>query len=99
MPLCPFSAPVAITGHYSGHFSATHSPSFSWSQVAARVISMAPPSWQDPGSSEEPAEGGCDEREKGGRGKADQGGRQVCCKLGEHQFSVLLSASRCARIW
>ena len=45
---------------------------------------MAPPSWQDPGSSEEPAEGGCDEREKGGRGKADQGGRQVCCKLGEH---------------
>lgn len=78
--------PVAITGHHSGHFSATHSPLFSWSQVAARVISMAPPSWKVPGSSEEPAEGGCDQREKRGRGKADQGGRQVWCKLGEHWF-------------
>ena len=99
MPPCPLRAPVAITGRHGGRFRASPSPAFSRPQVAARVVSMAPPPWQDPGSSEEPAEGGCDERERRGRGKADQGGRQVWCEFGEHQFSVSLAASRCARIW
>ncbi|KAL4696917.1 hypothetical protein H8959_002615 [Pygathrix nigripes] len=49
------------------------SSSSSRSQVASRVIPLAPPAWQVPVSCTESAEGGCNEWEEGGRGKADQG--------------------------
>ena len=57
-----------------------HSSSFFRSQVAARVIPMAPAPWQVPASCGEPSEGGCYEWENGGRGKADQRGGQQGCK-------------------
>lgn len=71
--------------------------SFSWSQVAARVIPLAPAARPVAVSRGEPAEGGRHERENAGRGEADQRGRRRDWKKGEGPFLIWLVASGCAR--
>ncbi|KAL4829336.1 hypothetical protein H8958_001215 [Nasalis larvatus] len=79
------SAPFLIFFLYSWYVLNTNelypapdsSSSSSRSQVASRVIPLAPPAWQVPVSCTESAEGGCNEWEEGGREKADQGGGEL----------------------